>query len=66
MSRPPLIRMLLDLLGRTTNDTRGTTAVEYGLILTFVAVAMLVGLSKMSTGITDTFAIVESYLNGTR
>ena len=38
------------LMGRFARDTRGTTAIEYGLIALLVAVGLLVGLKALGQG----------------
>jgi pilus assembly protein Flp/PilA len=39
-----------DLMRRLARDTRGTTAIEYGLIALLVAVGLLVGLKALGQG----------------
>jgi pilus assembly protein Flp/PilA len=41
---------LNNLAGRLARDTRGTTAIEYGLIAMLVAVGMLAGLRALGSG----------------
>ena len=38
------------LIGGFVRDERGTTAIEYGLIATLVAIGMLVGLQALGGG----------------
>jgi pilus assembly protein Flp/PilA len=46
--RGPSVKRLCRLLGRLLADTRGATAIEYGLIVTLVVIAMIVGLIQVA------------------
>ncbi|WP_343345241.1 Flp family type IVb pilin [Sphingomicrobium sp. XHP0239] len=47
---------------RFLNDERGATAIEYGLIIALIAVAILVALSAVGTDIGNTFNEVSNKL----
>lgn len=47
---------------RFLNDERGATAIEYGLIIALIAVAILVALSEVGTDIGNTFNEVSNKL----
>lgn len=44
-----------DIASRFARDVRGTTAIEYGLIATLVAVGALAGMTALGTGVTDSW-----------
>lgn len=45
---------------RILRDNRGATAIEYGLILALICIAMLVSLQSLATAITTTWAKVDT------
>jgi pilus assembly protein Flp/PilA len=44
----PAVKRVVRTLACLTRDRRGATAIEYGLILAFMVVAMIVGLSALA------------------
>jgi pilus assembly protein Flp/PilA len=55
----PFVKPLRTLL-RLVQDRRGATAVEYGLILGFVVVALIVGLSSLGNSTSRLWGHVDS------
>lgn len=51
---------MASILLRFARDTRGTTAIEYGLIAVLVAVGMLVGLKALGDGNTSSWGNTSS------
>jgi pilus assembly protein Flp/PilA len=47
---------------RLLGDRRGATAVEYGLILALIGVAISAALSQVSTGLGTTFGVIGTAL----
>jgi pilus assembly protein Flp/PilA len=45
-------------------DERGATAIEYGLIATLIALAVIGTLGSIGTGISDTFTTITAGMNG--
>ncbi len=45
---------------RALRTTRGATAIEYGLIIAFVVIAMIVGLTALANATTGMWGHVES------
>ena len=50
------------VLTRLVNDSRGVTAIEYGLIAALIAVAAIVMITLVGTNLTNTFSTVASNL----
>jgi len=50
------------LLDRLLRDESGATAIEYGLIAALIAVAAIVGMSAVGSGLTGLFNTVASDL----
>ena len=50
------------MISRLKNKIKGTTAIEYGLIASLVAVAIIVSLKFLGTGLNNTFLHVASVL----
>jgi pilus assembly protein Flp/PilA len=44
------------------NDSRGVTAIEYGLIAALIAVAAIAMITSVGTNLTSTFSTVASNL----
>ncbi|GEM_PF-159634 len=59
MPLSPVVKRLLRALGRLGGDRRGATAVEYGLILAFVFLAMLVGLQSLGSSTSSMWNYVD-------
>ena len=51
---------LIKFLKHIGNDNRGATAVEYGLILSLVVIAIVAALQSVATANTDMWAKVET------
>ena len=54
------LRNLKDLL----RDDRGATAIEYGLLLALLAIAMLAALSRLGFTLTSLFETIAAALGG--
>ena len=54
--------MMRYVLTRLVNDSRGVTAIEYGLIAALIAVAAIVMITLVGTNLTNTFSTVASNL----
>jgi len=50
------------VLTRLINDSRGVTAIEYGLIAALIAVAAIAMISSVGTNLTNTFSTIASSL----
>ncbi len=46
------------------NEDRGATAVEYGLLVTLIALAIVAGAGALGDSIDDLFNDASTYLNG--
>ncbi|MCP8891073.1 Flp family type IVb pilin [Sphingomonas faeni] len=57
---------LLRTMARALRESRGATAVEYGLILAFVVIAMIVGLTGLAGSTTRMWTYVETRVAGAR
>ena len=53
-----------DLCARFLSDRRGATAIEYGLLASLIAVALIAGLGAMSGSINTKFNTVSTTLSG--
>jgi pilus assembly protein Flp/PilA len=51
---------LISIFRKIVADVRGATAIEYGLILAMVVLAMLGALAAFGNGVTDMFNHVSS------
>ena len=47
---------------RLTEDSRGVTAIEYGLIAALVAIAAIAAMTTLGTSLSSTFSYVASTL----
>ena len=47
---------------RLTEDTRGVTAIEYGLIAALIAIAAIAMMALVGTNLTNTFSLIASDL----
>ena len=54
--------MMRYVLTRLVNDSRGVTAIEYGLIAALIAVAAIAMISSVGTNLTNTFSTVANSL----
>ena len=54
--------MVQYLRARLINDSRGVTAIEYGLIAALIAVAAVVIMGTVGTNLSGTFSLVASNL----
>jgi pilus assembly protein Flp/PilA len=53
-----MMNILTHLVLRLKNDRRGVTALEYGLIASLVAVALIAGATTLGTSLSTTFAAI--------
>jgi pilus assembly protein Flp/PilA len=53
---------MLTILKNLRNDERGVTAIEYGLIAAFIAVAIIAVVKAVGTGLSSTFSTVNTSL----
>ncbi len=51
------------LINRFARDESGATAIEYGLIATLIAVAIIVGATALGSKLNDTFNTIAGKLN---
>lgn len=51
-----------NLFSRFVKDESGATAIEYGLIASLIAVAIITALTTLGTGLTTTFTSVSDEL----
>jgi pilus assembly protein Flp/PilA len=54
--------MIFPIISRLFKDRSGVTAIEYGLIASLIAVAIIVGVSAVGTNLNTTFNTVSSSL----
>jgi pilus assembly protein Flp/PilA len=54
------------LILRFVKDERGVTAIEYGLIATLIAVAIITAVTSVGTKLTSTFSTIAGDLTTTR
>lgn len=66
MPRPPLARLLSGIARRLVGDRRAATAVEYGLLLTFIALTALTAMSGMTDALKGTFNVIAANLMSAR
>jgi pilus assembly protein Flp/PilA len=50
------------IVRRLTEDRRGVTAIEYGLIAALVAIAAIAAMTTLGTSLTSVFSLVASDL----
>jgi pilus assembly protein Flp/PilA len=50
------------IVRRLTEDRRGVTAIEYGLIAALIAIAAIVAMTSLGTSLSSTFSNVASTL----
>lgn len=53
-----------NLFARFAKDESGATAIEYGLIATLIAVAIIVGATAVGTQLNSTFQAISTKING--
>ena len=56
---------MLRLINRFRRDERGATAIEYTMLVVFIALAIAVGATALSTGINDLFGKIGTFLTNT-
>ncbi|WP_022685912.1 Flp family type IVb pilin [Sphingomonas phyllosphaerae] len=66
MSRLSIARSPLGIIRSLLRQTRGATAIEYGLILAVIALGISASLTQVGTTIATTFDRINSYLVTTR
>jgi len=50
------------IVRRLTEDTRGVTAIEYGLIAALVAIAAIAAMTTLGTSLSNVFSLVATDL----
>ncbi|MBV8564319.1 MAG: Flp family type IVb pilin [Methylobacteriaceae bacterium] len=55
---------MLNLLARFAKDTRGATAIEYSLIASLIALAIITAVSQIGSKVTNTFNNVGNGMRG--
>ncbi|VXC31137.1 Flp family type IVb pilin [Sphingomonas sp. 8AM] len=66
MPRPAASRPLAVLLRAIAGQTRGATAVEYGLIVALIALSAVGGMSAIGHPVSDIFASINTSLTAVR
>ncbi|WP_184507750.1 Flp family type IVb pilin [Sphingomonas endophytica] len=66
MPRPAAPRSLRALLRAVLRQTRGATAVEYGLIVAMIALSAIGGMAAIGQPVTGLFGSINSYLTTVR
>ena len=56
---------MLGLIHRFRRDERGATAIEYAMLVVFIALAIAVGATALSTGLNDLFGKIGTFLTNT-
>jgi len=56
---------MLSLIHRFRRDERGATAIEYSMLVVFIALAIAVGATALSNGINDLFGKIGTFLTNT-
>jgi pilus assembly protein Flp/PilA len=51
------------IAGRSERDDKGATAVEYGLMVALIAVAIIAGVTLLGTELSDLFKAIGNKLN---
>ncbi len=59
-------RIAARVTARLLRDSRGATAIEYGLILAFVVIAMIVGLTSLANSTTSMWGNVNDKVAASR
>lgn len=54
----------LDLSTATPKDERGATATEYGLLVGFIALAIVIGVTAFGTALNDFFNALANAVDG--
>ncbi|MGU3390461.1 Flp family type IVb pilin [Sphingomonas sp. M1A8_2b] len=65
-SKVSITNRLLRALARVVRDSRGATAIEYGLILGLVVIAMIVGLTAMANSTIGMWNTVDTKVSQAR
>ena len=50
--------------GKLRRDEKGATAVEYGIMVSLIAVVIIVGVTTLGGGLGDTFAEIQCTMTG--
>ena len=53
---------IVEVFKRLGSDSRGVTALEYGLIAAVIAVVMVAGASQLGTNLKNVFSNVATYV----
>ena len=54
----------MDLIIRFTSDEGGTAALEYAIVMTLIGIALMGGMSALSTTLTGIFDNISGRLSG--
>ena len=54
----------MSFIRKIIGDSRGATAIEYGLIAALIAVAAITAMQGLGTSLTSTFTNVSTSMNG--
>ncbi len=55
----------MSILKRFAQDESGATAIEYGLIASLIAIAIIVGARSVGTNLNSKFSAISTALNST-
>ncbi len=58
--KPSLMTLALRTLARAWREPRGATAIEYGLILGLVVIAMIVGLAALADSTSGMWGMIDT------
>lgn len=58
--------MMLRLLKSFLSDTRGATAVEYGLLAALISIGLLAGLTGFSDALNNTFMKIDNSIKSVK
>jgi pilus assembly protein Flp/PilA len=57
-----MLQMIITHISGLRSDRRAVTALEYGLIASLVAVAIITAVTNLGAGLTNTFAAITAKL----
>jgi len=62
----PATTLVIRTIARAVRDRKGATAVEYGMIVAFVVIAMIVGLATLGRATTGLWTSIETKVTAAR
>ncbi|BCA60884.1 hypothetical protein HMP09_0118 [Sphingomonas sp. HMP9] len=62
----PATTPVIRTIARAVRDRKGATAVEYGMIVAFVVIAMIVGLATLGRATTGLWTSIETKVTAAR